>query len=375
MARIRGLRLLPIGLLVLAACAPRPAAGPAPAPAPAAPAPSGPAAASPASPAAAAPAAAPPAPAPPAQKTRVVAGYIPTAGGAPFYVGLERGYFEAEGIELESENVAVTTEGLAQAAAGNLQVASITVGVAALNIFASGIEIKIIGGTFGTPPSGQHAFPFLVRKALYDSGEVRDVSGLRGRKVALNGTGVYSEYALGEALRTGGLTVPDVDVQTMGFPEMPVAFSNGAIDAALPTEPFGTQAIELGVAVPLVTDYLHGVQGGVMVAGEAFLKDGRAVEGFLRAYIRGLRDTHQEGITSPTIAAIIEKYTRVPVAVLQKTIPPYNDPDMAINMASLMDQQRFYMDRGYLRFTEPLDLNLYIEDGPRTAALRTLNAR
>ena len=269
----------------------------------------------------------------------------------------------------------VTTEALAQAAAGNLQVASITVGVAALNVFASGIETKIIGGTFGTPAAGQHAFPFIVRKALYDSGEVRDASGLRGRKVALNGTGVYSEYVLGEALRTGGLTVADVDVQTMGFPEMPVAFSNGAIDAAVPTEPFGTQAIELGVAVPLVTDYLHGVQGGVMVAGEAFLKDRRAVEGFLRGYIRGLRDTHQEGITSPTIATIIEKYTRVPVAVLQKAIPPYNDPDMAINVASLMDQQRFYMERGYLRFTEPLDLTLYIEDGPRAAALRTLPAR
>jgi NitT/TauT family transport system substrate-binding protein len=375
MATIRGLRLLPIGLLLLAACAPRPAAGPGAAPAPAPPAPSGPAAASPGGSSPAAPAAAAPASAPPAQKTRVVAGYIPTSGGAPFYVGLERGYFEAEGIELESENVGVTTEALAQAAAGNLQVASITVGVAALNVFASGIETKIIGGTFGTPAAGQHAFPFIVRKALYDSGEVRDASGLRGRKVALNGTGVYSEYVLGEALRTGGLTVPDVDVQNMGFPEMPVALSNGAVDAAVPTEPFGTQAIELGVAVPLVTDYLHGVQGGVMVAGEAFLKDRRAVEGFLRGYIRGLRDTHQEGITSPTIATIIEKYTRVPVAVLQKAIPPYNDPDMAINVASLMDQQRFYMERGYLRFTEPLDLNLYIEDGPRAAALRTLTAR
>jgi hypothetical protein len=117
------------------------------------------------------------------------------------------------------------------------------------------------------------------------------------------------------------------------------------------------------------------VQGGVMVAGEGFLKDRRAVEAFLRAYIRGLRDTHQEGITSPTIAAIIEKYTRVPLAVLQKAIPPYNDPDMQIIVPSLMDQQRFYLERGYLRFTEPLDLNQFIDDGPRAAALRTLAAR
>ncbi|HLH22123.1 MAG TPA: ABC transporter substrate-binding protein [Chloroflexota bacterium] len=367
MATLRGRRLLPICLLLLAACAPRPAAGPSAPPAPASPAGS--------QPVASAPAPAPAAPAPVAQKTRVVAGYIPTAGSAPYFIGLERGYFEAEGIDLESENVSVTTEALAQAAAGNLQVANITVGVAALNVFASGIDVKMVAGTFGTPPSGPHAFPLLVRKALYDSGAVRDASDLRGRKVALNGTGVYSEYGLNEALRTGGLTVADVDVQIMGFPDMPVALSNGAVDAIYPTEPFGTQAIELGVATPLVTDYLHGVQGGVIVAGDAFLKDRPALEAFLRAYIRSLRDAVREGYNSPTITAIIEKYTHVPAAVLQKALPQYNDPELRVNVPSLMDQQQFYLERGYLRFAEPLDLNLFVDDGPRAAALQALAAR
>jgi ABC-type nitrate/sulfonate/bicarbonate transport system substrate-binding protein len=247
--------------------------------------------------------------------------------------------------------------------------------VAALNVLASGIEIKIVGGTFGTPPTGPHAFPFLVRKALVDSGEVHDVSGMRGRKVAVNGTGVYSEYAVNEALRTGGLSVADVDMQIMGFPDFPAALSNAAVDGALPTEPFGTQAIEMGVAVPLVTDYLHGVQGGVMIAGENFVKDRRALEGFLRGYLRGLRDAQREGYDSPTITAIIEKYTRVPAAVLQKTIPQFNDPEMRINVASLMEQQQFYLDRGYLRFTEPLDLTRFIDDGPRTAALQAIAGR
>jgi NitT/TauT family transport system substrate-binding protein len=361
MAVSYGLRLLSLGLLVLAACGPPSATAPSAPVRPAATAPSGPSAASPAQ----SEAAAPP-PAAPAQRARVIAGYIPTAGSAPFFVGLERGYFEAEGIDLESQHVTVTTEALAQTAAGNLHLATITVGVAALNMFASGIDLKIVGGTFGTPPSGPHAFPFLVRKALYDSGEVRDASALRGRKVALNGTGVFSEYAVNEALRTGGLTITDVDVQLMSFPDMPVALSNGAVDAAFPPEPFSTQAVDLGVAAHLVTDYLHGVQG------EAFLKDRPALEAFLRAYLRALRDLHRDGYASPEHAAIIEKYTRVPVAVLQKTLPQYNDPEMRVNVASLMDQQRFYMERGYLRFTEPLDLTRWIDDGPRTAALAAL---
>src|SRR5262245_45894245 len=232
-----GARLISLCLLVLAACT---ATTPGGYGAPAKPAAAAPTAAPPAS--ATAPAAAAPTAAPVAQRTRVIAGYIPAIAAAAYYLGQERGYFDAEGIDLESENVAVTTEALAQVAAGNLQVANITVGVAALNVFASGIDVKIIGGTFGTPPTGPHGYPLLVRKALYDSGEVRDVAALRGRKIALNGTAVWSEYILSEGLKTGGLTVEDVDVQIMSFPDMPVALSNAAIDGAIPPEPFSTQA-------------------------------------------------------------------------------------------------------------------------------------
>jgi NitT/TauT family transport system substrate-binding protein len=362
-------RLLPICLLLLAYCAPPPAARPGAGAQPAAATSAAPAASAAQPSPATAPAASPP------QRTRVIAGYIPSGAAAPYFVGIERGYFEAEGVDLESENVAVTTEALAQAAAGNLHVANITIGVAALNVFASGIDLKIIGGTFGTPPTGPHSFPLLVRKSLYDSGEVRDASRLSGRKVAVNGTAVFSEYAVNEALKTGGLTVSDVDMQIMSFPDMPVALTNAAVDAAFPPEPFGTQALELGVAELLVTDYMHGVQGGAMVAGEAFVKDRPAIEAFLRAYLRALRDIDREGPTSAGVAAIMEKYTRVPAAVFQKTRPQYNDPEMRVNVASHMEQQEFYLERGYLRFTEPIDLNRWVDDGPRTAALRALAAR
>src|SRR4030095_4662140 len=68
--------------------------------------------------------------APVAQRTRMIVGYIPTILAAAYYVGLERGYFDAEGIDLESEHVAATGEALAQVAAGRLHVANVTVGAA-----------------------------------------------------------------------------------------------------------------------------------------------------------------------------------------------------------------------------------------------------
>ena len=44
---------------------------------------------------------------------------------------------------------------------------------------------------------------------------------------------------------------------------------------------------------------------------------------------------NEAGYVGDTIAAIVEKYTRVPMAVLQKTIPPYNDPAMQINVRAI----------------------------------------
>jgi preprotein translocase subunit YajC len=51
----------------------------------------------------------------------------------------------------------------------------------------------------------------------------------------------------------------------------------------------------------------------------------------------------------------------------------YADPEGRINWESLMDQQRFYMDRGYTNYTQPIDLTRLNDDGPRQAALQSLS--
>ena len=53
-------------------------------------------------------------------------------------------------------------------------------------------------------------------------------------------------------------------------------------------------------------------------------------------------------------------------------LPQYADPDGRVNWDSLMDQQRFYLERGYLRSPEMLDLVRWGEDAPRQAALQAL---
>lgn len=310
---------------------------------------------------------APAAPLPQSRTVRV--GMIPIIPAAPIWVPLDKGYFAAEGVDVQWEPVQVTAEAIAQVGASNLDLAVATLGAAVLNSIQRGVDIKFLAGVHGNPPSGPGGDPMIARKDLFDSGAIRDASGLRGRKVAGNATGVFTEYAINGVMQTAGLSIADVDFQAIPFPDIPNALANNAIDAAFVPEPSATAAIDRGVAAQIVPEFLRGAQITILVGGPTLLRDRTVTEAFMRGYLRGLRDLATEGWTSPANVAIIEKYTRVPAATIEKILPQYADPEGRINWESLMDQQRFYLDRGYLNYREAVDLTRYAEDGPRQAAL------
>ncbi|HZR99578.1 MAG TPA: ABC transporter substrate-binding protein, partial [Chloroflexota bacterium] len=103
------------------------------------------------------------------QRGRVKMGMILSIASTPIFITMDRGYFAAENIDFEYEPVQVTAEAIAQVSAGNLDLAIATVGAAVLNTISRGIDIKILSGVHGNPPSGPGGDPMLARKDLYDS--------------------------------------------------------------------------------------------------------------------------------------------------------------------------------------------------------------
>ena len=80
-----------------------------------------------------------------------------------------------------------------------------------------------------------------MRKEDYDAGRLTGPADLRGKRVAVNGKGVYGEFVADRALRQGGLTLDDADMVVLGFPDMVAALAGGSIDAIMPTEPWVSQ--------------------------------------------------------------------------------------------------------------------------------------
>src|SRR5581483_6298467 len=189
-------------------------------------------AASPPSSAAAAPSAAPAVAAPSGPLEVVRMSDAKVLATAPVYVALEKGYFREQGIDLQLETTAGAADVVPFLATGDLDLALGATTVGLFNAFERGADIRIIAPA-GIMTLEDSPLPLVVRKELVDSGEVRGPVDLRGRKVAMNTRGASPEYILSKVMEGVGLTVNDLDLVTVPFPDMPAALSNGSIDAAV----------------------------------------------------------------------------------------------------------------------------------------------
>jgi ABC-type nitrate/sulfonate/bicarbonate transport system substrate-binding protein len=335
-------------VLVVTGCAPT-----GPASAPAAPA-SKPAASGSAGQAAAEPASKP------ARVDTVTVGFIPTLVPAQIYVGVEKGYFAEQNIEINIEVFTSGAEILTQTAAGRLDIGNgAAVGSAALNALATGVDVKIL--TTGHADLRDRPTTALMLRKV--DGQPIPVAQLRGRKAAINSIGVSTEYTLAEGLRTAGLTLDDIDLVQLPFPDIVSALANGSIDAGVTVEPFVRRALQMGIAEPMTNITHENLQGTVTWINTNFARDRADVaRRFMVAYLKSVRELQGEGFARDDIAAITSKYTRLEPEVIKAVWPPYFDPNGKVNVESIMEQQRFHLSRGSLKYTTPIDVRQHIDE-------------
>jgi NitT/TauT family transport system substrate-binding protein len=283
-------------------------------------------------------------------------GHMPIFAFAPFFVALDKGYFEEEGIAVELVRFRTGSEMIAPLAAGHLEVGGGEAGPALLNAVAQGFDVRAVAALASQPP-GYGAVPLLVRRDLYESGAVNSPADLAGRKVAVNTYRGNAEYLLAAALEGTGVALEDVDMISLPFPEMPAAFANGAIDGAILPHPLAARALGSGSAAVLVEGdkIADSPQNGVVYFGRRLLEEDGGERGtrFLRAYLKAVRDLQGEGWRDAENAAILAARTKVPLKAILKGKPYYFEPDGAINEKSLGKILGYHVSRGYTELKEP----------------------
>jgi NitT/TauT family transport system substrate-binding protein len=278
---------------------------------------------------------------------------------AGIYIAMDKGYFKEQGIRTETSVFASAAKMVGALTAGELDVTMGTASAGLFNAIGQGAGYRIVADK-GQARAGTGYILLAVRKDLADSGQVKGVQDLKGRKVSDFAKGGILSYLLGKMAEEVGLTIKDFDVTYLGAPNQLTALESKAIDAAVTVEPWGANFEDRGVAVRYRTaDQVKGlgpVQVAAVVYAEKFIKERRAVaQRWMNAYLKGAELYNAKGVQDPEVAAIIEKFTKVPAKAIKTAIPHYQDPRGRPNLDSLADQIRWFVANGYMPQALPVD--------------------
>jgi NitT/TauT family transport system substrate-binding protein len=291
-----------------------------------------------------------------AEEVRI--GVARTISDVGYYVADAMGFFRAEGLQVSIIGFASAAQMVAPLGTGDLEVGGGTVSAGFYNAVGRGILMKIVADQASIKP-GYGFSSLMVRRDHVDSGRYRTFADLKGMKVAVAAPGSGSASALHEALKKGGLTLGDVDVVYIGFPEHLPAYRNKAIDASITNEPTMTRTIEEGVAVRVAgNDVIYpDQQTAVTFFSDRFIRERRELaQRFMRAYIRGVRiyndalkDGRMAGPRAEEVIAILTRYTAIKDAgIFRRMVPSWVNPNGDVNMASLNKDLDFFRELGLI---------------------------
>jgi NitT/TauT family transport system substrate-binding protein len=251
--------------------------------------------------------------------TTVRLAYTPTTAFGPVYIAQEEGFFAQQGITVQFEKVTGSSAAFPLLVNGDIDILSGPVTTGMVNVIAKGTRVRIVADKGSVVPGACPSNAFMVRRALFDNGTVRNISDLKGMKVmGLTGSTDQS-YTFVRALAKGNLTQDDVELVKMDYPSAVVAFENGAIDAAVLTEPYITQTVSSGSAVVLLPgdEYIPGYALPLVYGPSILERNPEAGRKFMVAYLQGVKQYNQ-GKTERNLA-IIGKYTGLDRDILNQT--------------------------------------------------------
>jgi NitT/TauT family transport system substrate-binding protein len=288
----------------------------------------------------------------------VRSGYIKSASAAPIFIAKEKGYYAAEGLDVELITfdaaepiaVAVTSGSL------DISLAGMTAGFYSL---AGQGAMKIVAGAIHEVPGFQSELVAASNRA-FDAG-MTSLKALNGRSLAVTQVGSALHYSIGLVAQKYGLDLKSMRIVPMqSNPNSVAAIVGGQVDGGLaPATYFGPALAKNAVHVlGYIGDETPWQLGVIITSTKLANEHPDRVKRFLTALRKAQRDYHdaftgpgetrQDQASAPELLAIMQKYLGQNPEQLRQAVG-YVDREGRLDVADIHRQVAWFKSQGLLK--------------------------
>lgn len=285
-------------------------------------------------------------------EVRLPMGYIPNVQYAPFYMGVEKGFFRDEGLEIEFD-YSFETDGVALVGANELQFA-LASGEQVLLARNQGLPVVYVLGWWQDYP---------VAVASMSNRKIRSPEDLAGKKIGLPGLFGANYIGLRALLDVAGLQEEDVTLDSIGFNQVEalVAGQEDAVVVYVVNEPVQLRAQGYEIDLVPVANYVQLASNGIVTNETTISQNPDLVRRMVNATLKGIAATIADPeeayeISKNYIEGLDQADEDVQMEILASSIEFWKAEKLGLSSpAAWQNMQEVLLDIGMLN--EPLDLD------------------
>jgi NitT/TauT family transport system substrate-binding protein len=173
------------------------------------------------------------------QLATVTVNTLPISNGLPLDLGIKKGFFQAQGIEISKRTLQSGNDIVLALANRNGEIGYVG-WVPAMIARTQGIPLTAIAASDVEGTSATDNWQNILVKG---SSSIRTPADLAGKTIAVNALKGVGEVMIKAALKKRGVNPNSVRLTALPFPAMRSALNNGQVDAIWTPEPFMSQAL------------------------------------------------------------------------------------------------------------------------------------
>ncbi|MGH7825969.1 MAG: ABC transporter substrate-binding protein [Candidatus Binatia bacterium] len=213
-------------------------------------------------------------------------GYMKIVDNAAMFMAMEKGFFKAEGLELETVPMAGGAVIVQGVTSGDLQIGWTNV-ISLYQAHVAGFDFRLIAAGATNVKALKESHAIMVPKAS----AIRRPRDLEGKTVAVNTLNNIVHLMAMAWIDKNGADSGKVRFVELPFPQMGAALQAGRVDAVSVHEPFATASLEKGAARVLAYPWGDVIPKFLIAswfASQKWIRKNKgAVQGFVRAINRG----------------------------------------------------------------------------------------